>query len=42
MAGPASVQVGAAIHKEYWIPAEDLDAFNRHLLGKIEVTAEFR
>jgi hypothetical protein len=42
MAGPASVQVGAAIHKEYWIPAEDLDEFNRHLLGKIEVTAEFR
>jgi len=35
-------QVGAAIHKEYWIPAEDLDEFNRHLLGKIEVTAEFR
>ena len=35
-------QVGAAIHKEYWIPAEDLDEFNQHLLGKIEVTAEFR
>lgn len=35
-------QVGAAIHKEYSIPAEDLDEFNRHLLGKIEVTAEFR
>ena len=35
-------QVGAVIHTEYWIPAEDLDEFNRHLLGKIEVTAEFR
>ncbi|MFM8407612.1 MAG: hypothetical protein ACKN94_09865 [Pirellulaceae bacterium] len=27
---------------EYWIPAEDLDEFNRHLVGKIEVIAEFR
>ena len=35
-------QVGAVIHTEYWIPAEDLDEFNRHLLGKIEVTAELR
>lgn len=27
---------------EYWIPAEDLDDFNRHLSGQIEVVAEFR
>lgn len=26
-------------HQEYWIPAEDLPAFNRHILGKIEVIA---
>lgn len=27
---------------EYWIPAESLAEFNRHILGKIEVVAEFR
>ncbi len=26
----------------YWIPAEDLDEFNRHLVGLIEVVREFR
>ena len=26
---------------EYWIPAEDLPAFNNALVGKIEVVAEF-
>ena len=34
--------VGSAIHKEYWIPAEDLAEFNRNIVGKIEVIAEFR
>jgi hypothetical protein len=34
--------VGAAIHKEYWIPAEDLLEFNRNIVGKIEMIAEFR
>src|SRR5205823_4284166 len=34
-------QVGAAIHREYWIPAEDLDEFNRNIVGPIEVIAEF-
>src|SRR5882672_7506193 len=30
--------VGAANkHEEYWIPAEKLDDFNRHIVGKIEV-----
>jgi hypothetical protein len=33
--------VGSAIHQEYWIPAEDLDEFNRNIVGKIEVIAEF-
>lgn len=33
--------VGGPIHKEYWIPAEDLDEFNRSIVGKIEVIAEF-
>ncbi len=27
---------------EYWIPAEDLDEFNAHIVGHIEVVAEFR
>lgn len=29
--------VGRSYHQEYWIPAEDLAAFNRHILGRIEV-----
>ena len=34
--------VGGALHQELWIPAEDLADFNRHLVGTIEVIAEFR
>jgi hypothetical protein len=34
--------VGGATHEEYWIPAEDLEEFNRNIVGKIEVIAEFR
>jgi len=34
--------VGAAVHEEYWIPAEDLPAFNAALVGPIEVVAEFQ
>jgi len=34
--------VGSTIHKEYWIPAEDLPEFKRNIVGKIEVIAEFR
>jgi len=34
--------VGAAIHRELWIPAEDLPELNRNIVGLIEVTAEFR
>jgi hypothetical protein len=30
--------VGTGYHQEYWIPAEELDEFNRHIRGKIEVT----
>jgi hypothetical protein len=28
---------GARIHQEYWIPADELDEFNQHLVGSIEV-----
>lgn len=34
--------VGAAIHKELWVPAEELSEFNRNIVGEIEVIAEFQ
>ncbi|TCP64413.1 hypothetical protein EDD57_1405 [Baia soyae] len=34
--------VGGTEHQEYWIPAEDLEEFNQHIEGRIEVIAEFR
>ena len=34
--------VGSSIHREYWIPAEDLAEFNRHIVGPIEVIAVYR
>ena len=33
---------GGRAHLEYWIPAEDLPAFNDAIVGPIEVIAEFR
>jgi hypothetical protein len=27
--------------REYWIPAEELDAFNQHIVGQIEVISEY-
>ena len=33
---------GSRAHREYWIPAEDLAEFNRHIKGAIKVIAEFR
>jgi hypothetical protein len=41
LAGYSRKQVGAAVHQEYWIPAEDLPAFNASMVGPIEVVAEF-
>ena len=35
-------QVGGRDILEYWIPAEDLDAMNRNIVGLIEVVAEYR
>ncbi len=32
---------GGKAHQEYWIPAEDLDAFNAAIVGKIKVVREF-
>jgi hypothetical protein len=34
-------EAGGRMHLEYWIPAEDLPAFNDALVGDIEVVAEF-
>jgi hypothetical protein len=40
--GQVTVQeAGGRDHREYWIPAEDLSAFNAALIGKIEVVAEY-
>jgi hypothetical protein len=33
--------VGSRLHREYWIPAEELERFNQHIIGKIEVVASF-
>lgn len=35
-------QAGCQTILEYWIPAEDLDELNRHIVGLIEVVREFR
>ena len=36
-----SVQtVGASYHQELWIPAEELNEFNRHIIGKIQIIEE--
>ena len=34
--------VGASYHQEYWIPSEELEIFNRHIVGQIRVVEEFR
>jgi hypothetical protein len=34
-------QAGGRTILEYWIPAEDLDAFNANIVGQIEVVAAF-
>jgi hypothetical protein len=35
-------QVGAAVHRELWIPAEELVELNRNIVGLIEVIAEYK
>jgi hypothetical protein len=34
--------VGTSMHQELWVPAEELAEFNRHIVGTIEVIAEYR
>ena len=33
--------VGRSYHQELWIPAEELEEFNRHIIGDIEVIRTF-
>jgi len=33
---------GSRVHREYWVPAEELGIFNQHIVGTIEVIAEYR
>lgn len=33
--------VGDDYHQELWVPAEELDAFNQHIIGEIRVISEF-
>ena len=33
--------VGAKMHEEIWVPAEELAAFNKAIIGKIEVIAKY-
>lgn len=35
-------EAGGRAHREYWIPAEDLEAFNAAIVGRIEIVREFR
>ncbi|OAO05223.1 ADP-ribosylation/crystallin J1 [Sphingomonadales bacterium EhC05] len=34
-------EAGGQAHREYWIPAEELDEFNRNIIGKIRVVRTF-
>lgn len=33
--------VGAALHRELWIPAGEQEEFQRHFIGKIQVIGEY-
>jgi len=33
--------VGGAYHQELWVPAEELDKFNQHIIGYKQVIGEF-
>jgi hypothetical protein len=35
-------KVGGGHHTEWWVPAEELDAFNDEIVGPIEVIGEYR
>lgn len=33
--------VGSSYHQELWIPADELENFNNHIIGLIKVTETF-
>jgi hypothetical protein len=33
--------VGNSVHRELWVPAEELDVFNREILGRIRIVDAF-
>ena len=33
--------VGSRLHQELWVPAEELEDFNRHIIGVIRVVASY-
>ena len=35
-------KVGGTHHTEWWVPAEELEALNDHIVGLIEVIGEYR
>lgn len=37
----APQEAGGQAHKEYWIPAEELDKFNTAIVGEISITQTF-
>jgi hypothetical protein len=41
LAGFEVQDAGGKAHREYWIPAEEMDAFNEAIVGVIEVVREF-
>ena len=38
---PVRMVGAAAVHQELWVPAEELEDFNRNIVGLIEVIGEF-
>lgn len=34
--------VGGEYHQELWVPAQELDIFNQHIIGYIQVIREFQ
>ena len=35
-------RVGGELHEEWWIPAEDLEELNDHIVGPIEIIGHYR
>lgn len=38
---PVQVVGSSQVHQELWVPAEEMDEFNNHIVGTIEVVASF-